>query len=473
MRRSFYLALLAAGVILGFRFLAVGAKQDARDDSVPTAEVQLGSLVVTLPVTGVLESAEETPVRSEIAGTLVQICHDNLEVQPGDFICQLDTRDLVDERAQLEQALTDAQEALNTTEADSQTAVTQAESDAVAADESLKLAKENAQAEREKIDAQVKFAEGQTARAQREFERSQRLAELNYIAGTKLRQAEKTYRAQEFDLQQVRAQQADTMKRTDEQLQDEQSAYALALHALETAKADARADLEDAQIRAEDAQRRLDDVDEKIAHCTVTSPAAGMAVIETNTENWPERRPYRLGDQVGAGVAPVTVYDFTRMQVRCQIGEMDISRVHQGQEALVLSSAQIGRRYRGQVVVVKELAQDSNVWEGGTPGKKVFGILVTLDETDPAHLRPGMTVDLEIVLDSVREATMVPIRAVYEDRGRSVVYRARGEVFETVPVTVGRRNDLMIEVQGELKPGERVALERPPVDPKEGEAAKP
>ena len=473
MRQVLYLAPIAAVVILGGRFLVIGSRQDASRARVPTAEVERGSLVVTLPVTGVLESAEETPVRSEIAGALVQICDDNLEVSPGDFVYQLDTKDLVDRRTELEQGLTDAQEALNTTEADGQTAVTQAESDALAAEESLKLAEERAQAERAKIDAQVKFTEGQTARARREFERSQRLAELNYIAGTKLRQAEKTYRAEEFALEQMRVQQADTAERTAEQVLDEQSAYNLALHELETAKANAEADLEDARIRAADAQRRLDDVDEKIAQCTVTSPAAGMAVIETNTENWPERRPYRLGDRVGAGVAPVTVYDFTRMQVRCQIGEMDISRVHQGQEALVSSSSQVGKRYRGKVAVVEELAQESNVWEGGTPGKKVFGILVTLDETDLVNLRPGMTVDLEIVLDSVREATMVPIRAVYKQDDRSVVYRAERAGFEAVPVTVGRRNDLMIEVIGELKAGDSVALERPAVATDKREGSQP
>jgi len=82
-----------------------------------------------------------------------------------------------------------------------------------------------------------------------------------------------------------------------------------------------------------------------------------------------------------------------------------------------------------------------------------------------------MTVDLEIVLDSVREATMVPIRAAFKDSGRSVVYRARGEGFERVPVTVGTRNDLQVEVSGGLRVGDRVALERPPAQPaKRGEA---
>jgi multidrug efflux pump subunit AcrA (membrane-fusion protein) len=465
------MAIALAIVVGGWRYLAVGSRRTETKSGIPTAEVTRGSLVVTLPVSGALESAVETPVRTEIEGSLIEICEDNSPVKPGDLVYRLDTKDLENQRDELETGLTDAQDALNVTETDGETRVTQAESDAKAAKESLKLAQEKAQAEREKIAAQVKYAEGETARAERELVRAQRLAKMNYIAGTKLRDAEKTYRAQEFVLAQQYVQRADVDKRTGEQVEDQQSALDLALHGLATAKANAQEDIEDGGIHVAEAQRRLDDVDKKIAQCTVASPAVGLAVIETNTENWPERRPYRLGDQVGSGAAPVRVYDFTRMQVRCQIGEMDISRVHRGQDTFVLSSAGNGRRYRGKVAVVEELAQESNVWQGGTPGKKVFGLLITLSEADPARLRPGMTVDLEIVLDSVREATMVPIRAAFKDSGRSVVYRARGEGFERVPVTVGTRNDLQVEVSGGLRVGDRVALERPPAQPaKRGEA---
>jgi len=471
MKRGIYLAAALVIIVVGWRLLAVGSKRAATTDRVRTGEVTHGSLVVTLPVTGTLESAQETPVRTEIEGNLIELCEDNSPVKPGDVVYRLDTKELETQREDLVRALTDAQDALEQTVADSQTGVAQAESDALAARESLKVAQEKARAEREKITAQVKFAEGETARAQRELQRSQRLAKLNYIAGTKLRDAEKMYRAQEFVLEQQYVQRADVDKRTGEQVQDQQMALDLALHALETAKVRAQEDAENDRISVAEAQRRLDEVDRKIAQCTAVSPAAGLAVIETNTENWPERRPYRLGDGVGSGAAPVRVYDFTRMQVRCQIGEMDISRVHQGQDAFVLSSAGGGRRYRGKVAVVEELAQESNVWQGGTPGKKVFGLLIALSEADPARLRPGMTVDLEIVLDSVREAMMAPIRAVFKDGGKSVVYRARGESFERVPVTAGTRNDLQMEVRGGLRVGDRVALERPPIQPaKRGEA---
>jgi multidrug efflux pump subunit AcrA (membrane-fusion protein) len=72
-----------------------------------------------------------------------------------------------------------------------------------------------------------------------------------------------------------------------------------------------------------------------------------------------------------------------------------------------------------------------------------------------------MTVDLEVVLDSVREATMAPIRAVFTENGKRFVYRARKDGFERAPVTTGDRNDLMIEVRSGVRVGDRLALERP------------
>jgi multidrug efflux pump subunit AcrA (membrane-fusion protein) len=157
----------------------------------------------------------------------------------------------------------------------------------------------------------------------------------------------------------------------------------------------------------------------------------------------------------------VTIYDLTDMQVRCQIGEMDISRVRADQDAYVISGKG-GQRYRGKVALVEELAKEANVGEGGTPGQRVFGVLVTLEETDPARLRPGMSVDLEVVLERVPEVVLAPIRALFDESGERVVYRADDGTFERVPVTTGLRNDLFVEVHSGLRTGDLVALERPP-----------
>ena len=442
------------------------AEQASVNGDIPMAEVTRGPLVTTLPIGGTLESAAETPARGEIGGILVDICLDNSPVEPGDFIYQLDTGELAEEREERIRALADKQEELNSTQDDTETRITQAEGDADAAREGLALTQERAQAERAKTLAQVEYAQGQLARAKRELERSERLAEVNYIPGTKLRQAEKEYRRQQFELDQLYAEYADVEVRTAEQVQSAETELALALHELETANADARSRLEDSRIGVAEAERRLADVEERITQCTVSAPAAGLAVIQTNSHNWPERRPYRLGDRVEAGDAPVTIYNLEKMQVRCQIGEMDISRVRRGQDAFVMSGAGT-ERYRGKIVLVEELAKESNVWEGGTPGKRVFGVLATLDETDPTRLRPGMTVDLEVVLEQLPEVTLAPIRAVFAEDDGHVVYRARGRALESVPVTIGSRNDMLVEVHSGLQAGDQVALERPPTRPDE------
>lgn len=450
---------LAAGLIT-WRVRLSEAGRGGTGVVVPTVEVSRGPLTITLPLTGTLESAQETPVRAEVAGTLVEICRDNTPVKPGDFIFQLDTTDFLKQREDRVQELADAEETLARTKADSETRIAQAEAEVESAREALALAQDKAQAEREKAAAQVAYAEGELARAERELKRAQRLAELKYIPGTRLREAEKAYRREQFQLEQQRAALFEVENRTAEEVQDAETALALAVHALETAKADARAQVEDARIGVEEAKRRLAEVDKKISQCRATAPVAGLAVIQTNTSNWPERRPFRLGDRVDSGAAPVTIYDLTRMRVRCQVGEMDIPRIKRGQRAFVFARGS-KRRFPGKVIVVEELGREANVWEGGTPGKQVFGLVVALEKTDPSLLRPGMSADLEVVVEHRPQATLVPVRAIFREGNETVVYRARGKGFERVRVEIAARNELYADVRRGVAPGDRVALERP------------
>jgi len=430
---------------------------------VPTAAIKRGALTITLPVSGFLQSAEETRVISEIGGTLLYIQDNNEPVQPGDLVFQIDTKELVDQRDDLMQKLVDARAELDKAQADAQVQTSQAQSEVDRAQEALGLAEDKAQAERDKVAAEVRFAESEVARAHSELARAQRLAKLNYIPGTKLREAEANYRKQEFELERKRADEVNADKRTGEEVQQARTALGLAQQNLEATATSARLRLDDARVTVEQTERRLDEAQDKIDQCTVLAPTAGLAVVQTNRENWSERRPYRAGDRVSPGREPIMIFNLQKMQVRCQIGEMDISRVRAGQEAFVPSPSEPAKRYRAKVISVEEMARESNVWEGGTPGKKVFGVLVGLEQSDPAHLRPGMTVDLEIVLRELQHVMMAPIRAVFARGASKVVYRQRGEQFEALAVETGARSDLAVEVSGGLKDGDRVALAVPPV----------
>ena len=444
---------------VGWRVKPVLSTRADTHEQVANTHVARGTLTVTLAANGVLESAVETPVRSEIAGNLVDIRENNTPVKAGDEVFRLDTKEYQDRYEEQERLLAEAVEALSTLQSDSEVRLAQVTGDVTLAEEAYALAEKKANAELDKINAQIDYAQSELARAESEYNRNKRLAEKNYIPGTKLREAEQAFKKKQFDLEYQRAQLRDAEARSAETLKDNQHSLNLSRLTLKSARANADQSLEDARIRIADAERKVRDAKTQIEQCTVTAPVAGLVVIGTNTDNWPERRPYRLGDQVSSRTAPVVIYDLQQMRVRCQIGEMDVERVRVGQEVLVTSATQREKRYRGTIAVVAELAREANVWQGGTPGKRVFNVLVDLGETDPNNLRPGMTVDMEIVLDSVADALLVPIRAVFTEGGRSVVYRLKGNNVEVVPVTPGKRNDLQIVVSGKLHEGDILALE--------------
>ena len=66
------------------------------------------------------------------------------------------------------------------------------------------------------------------------------------------------------------------------------------------------------------------------------------------------------------------------------------------------------------------------------------------------------------MLEDLKDAITVPIRVVFRRKGEAVVYRKRGQDFEPVPVTIGSRSDILIAIRGPIRPGDRVALTRPP-----------
>jgi len=76
-------------------------------------------------------------------------------------------------------------------------------------------------------------------------------------------------------------------------------------------------------------------------------------------------------------------------------------------------------------------------------------------------LRPGLLADVEIFVERIPNAIYVPVQAVFEREGKTLVYvRSRGR-FEPRPVKLARRSESAMVIQEGLKPDEIVALSDP------------
>ena len=76
------------------------------------------------------------------------------------------------------------------------------------------------------------------------------------------------------------------------------------------------------------------------------------------------------------------------------------------------------------------------------------------------ELRPGVTAQVIIVGDQVRDAFYLPRQAVYEKDGKPVVYLRNGKGFEPHEIKILNRNESQVAIEG-LAEGAEVALVNP------------
>lgn len=201
---------------------------------------------------------------------------------------------------------------------------------------------------------------------------------------------------------------------------------------------------------------------EQYVPSNVTSPIAGVVmrfVPEGQSQGAP-RWP-RVGDYVtGLFDAQnptylMTVADLSKLVVRMQISEMDILKLSPGMPVSVTVDALPGRKLEGRVHAIAPQAEKNNA------GLKVFKVEVLLTTSD-GKLRPGMTARVDALLDQRKNALKIPVGAIFEEGGKSVVF-VQGEEPRRVEVELGLRGEMEAEAlkADGVSEGAELLTERP------------
>jgi HlyD family secretion protein len=234
-------------------------------------------------------------------------------------------------------------------------------------------------------------------------------------------------------------------------------------------------DLERARIQRDEAKRKLaaqkiineanrrqsevnligrrDDVEEtraEIKALTLRAPIPGL-VIYVEQGRMMERTKIQEGDTVRRGQQLLQIPDPSVMEVSFFINELDADRVQLGQKARVRLEAYPREVFEASVTDLSTLAQDTS--DGGNV--RVFPAVVTLDQTDD-RIRPGMTASVEIVVDTLEDALRIPLAALGVI-GSGCCVKVVGRK-DPVTVTLGARNESMVQVVDGLQQGNRIEL---------------
>lgn len=160
------------------------------------------------------------------------------------------------------------------------------------------------------------------------------------------------------------------------------------------------------------------------------------------------------GDIVTAGKTAFRIDDLSHLLVDVQISEVDINSVEAGQPVTLAFDAVQGKSYNGEIV------KASGVGDAAS-GAVNFTVTVELTDADE-QVKPGMTAAVTIRVKEVKDALLVPNRAVRVVDGQRVVYILKDGLLTPVTVRLGATSDSVSEVVGgDLQAGDTIVLNPP------------
>jgi multidrug efflux pump subunit AcrA (membrane-fusion protein) len=495
---------LALGAMLAAALLT-GCKKSGKVDEVEAFTVRPGELDVTVVESGNLEAIESQSIVSQVSRTMkiATIIEEGTNISAEDVkakkvLVKFDSNQLEDDlysrESDLESArssLTEAKEGLLIQKSDNESSVRQAELEVTYATNDLhklvggKLANDVMEKEPEDIQAlldhpdlggqtkqdldkyrgEIEIARTKLGRAQEKLKFTEALYKKQYVSKNELDTDKLDLRSQELNVQTATSK-LDIYRRY-EFVKVFQKSWATLLSArekLDRAKAVARSRLAQAEAKLKNreagfrrSENRLDDLKKDIENCTIYATQPGFVVYES-PPRWQNTGPLQEGSEIRPRQAIIQLPDLSQMGVKVKIQEAQIDMIKPGQTVSITIDAMPDRHFTGKVKKKAVLPSSQSWW--ANPDLKVYETDIALDGGNPGNvLRPGMTATVEILIEKIENVLRVPIQSVQTDeKGKHYCYLKSGNRVE---VTIGKRNQVYVEVLDGVKEGDEVLMTPP------------
>ena len=195
---------------------------------------------------------------------------------------------------------------------------------------------------------------------------------------------------------------------------------------------------------------------EMLEQADVKAPVAGRLLYGDTDRSWPRPSDIKVGAQIWSGMTLMTIPDESVFEIDIYIAEEYRYRIAEGAVARVDIEAIPDLDMTGVVNTVENFAKTP---PGGGPKK--YRAAIAIDKADD-RLASGMNAEVKIVAETVPDALVVPIEAVYNIEGITVCFvEGDAEEPERREVVTGKSSDHYVQILEVITVGERVALVRP------------
>jgi len=477
-----------------------GAKGAAEEDTL-TYTVKKGDLVVDILEIGSIEASASQDIKSQVEGrtTVISIVPEGTiltdeDVKNGKVLVELDSAELRQRETQQQITVQSALANLTDASASYEIQKKQNESNLKQGELKLKFGRmdmdkylgEQATAKflagqvdllalveqedlggealqkRRNLGSDIELAQEDIARASEKLDWTVKLYKKGYVTRNEMQVDELALKRQGIQLQKAFTA-LDLFKRYEFPKEAERlrSDFEEASRELERIIAKNNSELSKADVRLNTNQstyrqqyEQLQKIQEQIKNCVIRATQPGLVVYAGSDQPWRNDR-IEEGAEIRERQDILKIPNTTTMLVKAQVHESVIARVQEGQRVLITIDAMPERQFEGKVSKVGILPDNSNRW--WNPNRKVYLTDISIEGNHP-DLKPGMSAQVRIVINELKDVTMVPIQAVTALGDETVCFvKGLGGADKRV-VQTGDYNDKFIEIRDGLKEGEKVVL---------------
>jgi HlyD family secretion protein len=473
------LTIAVVGGLAWYGIARSGLLSGEETEELTGAPVQRGLLRVSVVERGNLKAADAVVLKSEIEGnaTILFLIPEGTQVKEGDLVCELDATQQIDRRVAQEITLRNADAAFIKAKQNYEIQKSQNDSDIKRAEQALSFAdvdlikfREGDKAAKEaQASEKIKLAEEENTRASDKFNWSQTLFDSGFLTSTELEGDRLSRSRAEIQLEQARRDR-DLLVRF--QLPRDEAELVAKLdearRELDRVKLQAAARLVDfeADMRTREAQynlerEKLQKLETQISKAKMRAPRAGMVVYaqQDSGGRMGGSQPIQEGTSVRERQDIVTIPSATGMVAQVSLHESVLKQVSVGQNCLLKIDALGVREFQGRVSFVAVLPDQNSWW--ANPNTRLYRTEVQILDGIP-DMRPGMSCQIEILVDDIPNATYAPVQAVFRSGGDNIAFVTRpGGKYEERKVQVGRYTNNWVEIVSGLEVGELVMLTAP------------
>lgn len=384
---------------LGLAILALTACSDAPEQTVPVYQVTAREFAISVPAFGELEAAEAQKilVPGRTPMMIEWLAEENTSVKKGDVVARFDAEQLLLDSRREELAM-------------------------LLLDKDMR----NKQAEREKQESELDSEEAYVAK---EFAFVDRFAIDDLRLYSKL---------EIIDTLSNR----DYLGAKDEYIDWKQ----------ESIEQQSQSSLDVLNIQKQGHAAKFQQHQQALSQLEVYAPYDGILQYE---KNWRGERP-AVGQTVFPGSAVAKIPNLDKMQARVFVLDKDAIGLEKGQPVDIRVQAYPDKHFAGTVSSVSGF---SRTIKRGNP-IKYFEVVVAIDSQDPL-LQAGLKVNATINAKPAGESRVIPLQALFNQRGENFVYVRDGSEFVRQTVSTGNKNLYFVEITAGLDAGDEIALSVP------------